>query len=73
MRVDLLQLFVILVLGGGGGGGSAASSSSSDGKSYDERPKGGGRSLPSDRKVVSSNMGLHQVFPDSFPNRTVTL
>ncbi|KAI3376469.1 hypothetical protein L3Q82_016928 [Scortum barcoo] len=68
MRVGLLQLFVILVVVGGGG-----STASSDGKSYDERPRGGGRSLQSDRKVVSSNMGLHQVLPDSFPNRTVTL
>ncbi|TDG99717.1 hypothetical protein EPR50_G00197810 [Perca flavescens] len=70
MRVDLLQLFVILLLGGGGGGSAV----SSDCKSYDERSKSGGKSLPSDRKVVCSNMELHQVLPpDSFPNRTVTL
>uniref|UniRef100_A0A8D0AE57 Adhesion G protein-coupled receptor A3 n=1 Tax=Sander lucioperca TaxID=283035 RepID=A0A8D0AE57_SANLU len=54
-----------------GGGGSAVSS---DCKSYDERSKSGGKSLSSDRKVVCSNMELHQVLPpDSFPNRTVTL
>lgn len=67
MKVDLL--FVILLLGGGGVG-----SSSSDCKSYDERSKSGGKSPWSDRKVVCSNMELHQVLPaDSFPNRTVTL
>ncbi|XP_068569543.1 adhesion G protein-coupled receptor A3 [Cebidichthys violaceus] len=66
MRVALLQLFVLVQLGG--------SAVSSDCKSYDERPKSGGKSLPSDRKVVCSNMELHQVLPpDSFPNRTVTL
>ncbi|XP_040887300.1 adhesion G protein-coupled receptor A3 [Toxotes jaculatrix] len=70
MRVDLLQLFVILLLTGGGGG----SALSSDCKSYDERSKGAGKSTSSDRKVVCSNMELHQVLPpDSFPNRTVTL
>lgn len=70
MRADLLQLFVILLLGGGGGGSAV----SSDCKSYDERSKSGGKSLPSDRKVVCTNMELHQVLPaDSFPNRTVTL
>ncbi|CAL1591180.1 unnamed protein product [Knipowitschia caucasica] len=47
---------------------------SSDCKSYDERFKGGGKSLQSDRRVVCSNMDLHQVLPpESFPNRTVTL
>ncbi|XP_031706942.1 adhesion G protein-coupled receptor A3 [Anarrhichthys ocellatus] len=66
MRVDLLQLFVLVVLGG--------SAVSFDCKSYDERPKSVGKSLPPDRKVVCSNMELHQVLPpDSFPNRTVTL
>lgn len=66
MRVDLLQLFVLVLLGG--------SAVSFDCKSYDERPKSSGKSLPSDRKVVCSNMELHQVLPpDSFPNRTVTL
>ncbi|XP_028285195.1 adhesion G protein-coupled receptor A3 [Parambassis ranga] len=66
MRVDLLQLFVILLLSG-----SAVSSAC---KSLDERPKSSGKSLPSDKKVVCSNMELHQVLPpDSFPNRTVTL
>ncbi|XP_062300831.1 adhesion G protein-coupled receptor A3 [Scomber scombrus] len=70
MRVDLLlQLFVILLLVGGGG-----SAVSSDCKSYDERSKSSGKSLPTDRKVVCSNMELHQVLPpDSFPNKTVTL
>ena len=70
MRVDLLlQLFVILLLVGGGG-----SAVSSDCKSYDERSKSSGKSQPTDRKVVCSNMELHQVLPpDSFPNRTVTL
>lgn len=62
MTVDLLRLFVILLLSGGG------SLVSSDCKSYDERSKS------ADRKVVCSNMELHQVLPpDSFPNRTVTL
>ncbi|XP_056156292.1 adhesion G protein-coupled receptor A3 [Lampris incognitus] len=75
MRAYPLQLFVILLLGGGGGGRSAAPS---DCKSYDERSKSAGKSLPSaataERKVVCSNMELHQVLPpDSFPNRTVTL
>uniref|UniRef100_A0A1A7X072 G protein-coupled receptor 125 n=1 Tax=Iconisemion striatum TaxID=60296 RepID=A0A1A7X072_9TELE len=43
-------------------------------KTSDERPKGSGKSLTSDRKVVCSNMELEQVLaPDSFPNRTVTL
>lgn len=70
MKVDLLRLFVILLLGGGG----SSSAGSSDCKSYDDRSKSGGKSLPSDRKVVCSNMELHQVLPaDSFPNRTVTL
>ncbi|XP_075968576.1 adhesion G protein-coupled receptor A3 [Anarhichas minor] len=66
MRLDLLQLFVLVLLGG--------SAVSFDCKSYDERPKSVGKSLPPDRKVVCSNMELHQVLPpDSFPNRTVTL
>ncbi|KAK2863206.1 hypothetical protein Q5P01_002739 [Channa striata] len=69
MGSDLLRLLVILLLGGRG-----APLGSSDCKSYDERSKSAGRSLPSDRKVVCSNMELHQVLaPDSFPNRTVTL
>ncbi|KAG7495752.1 adhesion G protein-coupled receptor A3 [Solea senegalensis] len=68
MRVDL-QLFVILLLGCGG-----VSSQPSDCKSYDERSKSAGKSSSTDRKVVCSNMELHQVLPpDSFPNRTVTL
>ncbi|XP_035375715.1 LOW QUALITY PROTEIN: adhesion G protein-coupled receptor A3 [Electrophorus electricus] len=51
---------------------------SSDCKSYDERSRNAGKSSPSvatpDRKVVCSNMELHQVLPaQSFPNRTVTL
>lgn len=71
MRVDLLQLFVILLLGGSGGSESVQSS---DCKQYDERSKGGGKSPSTDRRVVCSNMELHQVLPpDSFPNRTVTL
>lgn len=70
MRVDLLQLFVILLLGGSS---SRSSAVSSECKPYDERPRSGGKSLTSDRKVVCSNMELHQVSADSFPNRTVTL
>lgn len=67
MRVDRLQLFVILLLGD-------FSRQSSACKSYDERSKSGGKSPQSDRKVVCSNMELHQVLPpDSFPNSTVTL
>uniref|UniRef100_A0A672J775 Adhesion G protein-coupled receptor A3 n=1 Tax=Salarias fasciatus TaxID=181472 RepID=A0A672J775_SALFA len=67
MRVDRLQLFVILLL-------SDFSAQSSACKSYDERSKSGGKSLQSDRRVVCSNMELHQVLPpESFPNRTVTL
>uniref|UniRef100_A0A8C8MNP3 Adhesion G protein-coupled receptor A3 n=1 Tax=Oncorhynchus tshawytscha TaxID=74940 RepID=A0A8C8MNP3_ONCTS len=70
--VDLLQLLLVLLLGGDG------SSLSSDCKSYDERSKSTGKSTQSvataDRKVVCSNMELHQVLPpDSFSNRTVTL
>lgn len=46
----------------------ASSGGSTDCKSLEERSKG------ADRKVVCSNMELHQVLPaDSFPNRTVTL
>ncbi|KAF0029388.1 hypothetical protein F2P81_018493 [Scophthalmus maximus] len=74
MRLDLWRLFVIVLLGGGGGGGGRGSALSSDCKSYDERPKGAGKGPSADRKVVCSNMELHQVLPpDSFPNRTVTL
>uniref|UniRef100_A0A8C7CP69 Adhesion G protein-coupled receptor A3 n=1 Tax=Oncorhynchus kisutch TaxID=8019 RepID=A0A8C7CP69_ONCKI len=70
--VALLQLLFVLLLGGDG------SAVSSDCKSYDEGSKSAGKSTPSvataDRKVVCSNMELHQVLPpDSFPNRTVTL
>lgn len=69
MRVVLWQLFVFLLLCGAGD-----SALSSDCKSYDERSKSSGKSLPSDKKVVCSNMELHQVLPpDTFPNRTVTL
>ncbi|XP_070710958.1 adhesion G protein-coupled receptor A3 [Pempheris klunzingeri] len=69
MRVDLSQLLLVLLLCAGGG-----SVVSSDCKSYDERSKSGGKSQQSDRKVVCSNMELHQVLPpDSLPNRTVTL
>lgn len=68
MRVDVLQSLVLVLLSVGG------SAVSSDCKSYDERSKSAGKSLPTDRKVVCSNMELHQVLPpDSFPNRTVTL
>lgn len=57
----LLWWSLVALLGGGSEG-------SSDCKSYDERSKSG------DRKVVCSNMELHQVLPAaSFPNRTVTL
>lgn len=67
MRADRLQLLVILML-------SDFFTRSSACKSYDERSKSGGKSPQSDRKVVCSNMELHQVLPpDSFPNRTVTL
>ncbi|XP_054457317.1 adhesion G protein-coupled receptor A3 [Anoplopoma fimbria] len=70
MRVALLQLLVVLLLGGSGRG----SVLSSDCKSSDERLKSGEKSVTLDRKVVCSNMELHQVLPaDSFPNRTVTL
>lgn len=72
MRVDRLQLFVILLLSRGCCcGGSAASSTC---KSYDENPRNGGKTPQTSKKVVCSNMELHQVLPpDSFPNRTVTL
>ncbi|XP_067117851.1 LOW QUALITY PROTEIN: adhesion G protein-coupled receptor A3 [Osmerus mordax] len=70
--VDLFPVFMVLLLGGD------SSTVSSDCKSYDERAKSAGKSMPSvataDRKVVCSNMELQQVLPpDSFPNRTVTL
>ena len=81
-----MQLFVISLLsggvaaaaaagvGGGGGGGGGSAPRASDCKSYDEKSKGPGKSPSSDRRVVCSNMELHQVLPpDSFPNRTVTL
>ncbi|XP_051546799.1 adhesion G protein-coupled receptor A3 [Myxocyprinus asiaticus] len=56
----------------------ASSAGSSECKSYDERSRNAGKSSPSgatlDRKVVCSNMELHQVpSPESFPNRTVSL
>ncbi|XP_036452393.1 adhesion G protein-coupled receptor A3-like [Colossoma macropomum] len=58
--------------------GGSDSAVSSDCKSYDERSRNAGKGSPSvateDRKVVCSNMELHQVLsPESFPNRTVTL
>ncbi|XP_034020577.1 adhesion G protein-coupled receptor A3 [Thalassophryne amazonica] len=69
MSAGLWRLLVVFLLGAGGG-----SAVPSDCKSYDERSKSAGKSLSSDRKVVCSNMELHQVLsPDSFPNRTVTL
>ncbi|XP_041841733.1 adhesion G protein-coupled receptor A3 [Melanotaenia boesemani] len=68
MKVGWRQLLVILLLSGCRGTAVPFPC-----KSSDERPKSGGKSLPSD-KVVCSNMELHQVLPpDSFPNRTVTL
>uniref|UniRef100_A0A671LG41 Adhesion G protein-coupled receptor A3 n=1 Tax=Sinocyclocheilus anshuiensis TaxID=1608454 RepID=A0A671LG41_9TELE len=56
---------------------SSSSAGSSECKSYDERSRSAGKSSPSgatlDRKVVCSNMELHQVpSPESFPNRTVS-
>lgn len=66
-----MQLLVVLLLSVGLGGGSVLLGSS-DCKPYDERSKSAGKSA--DKKVVCSNMELHQVLPpDSFPNRTVTL
>uniref|UniRef100_A0A8C5I7D4 Adhesion G protein-coupled receptor A3 n=1 Tax=Gouania willdenowi TaxID=441366 RepID=A0A8C5I7D4_GOUWI len=66
MRVDRFWFFLVLV--------PSCSALASACKSYDERTKSGGKSLVSDRKVVCSNMELHQVLPpDSFPNKTVTL
>lgn len=57
---------------------SCISAGSTECKSYDERSRSAGKSSPSgatlDRKVVCSNMELHQVpSPESFPNRTVSL
>uniref|UniRef100_A0A8C2BE14 Adhesion G protein-coupled receptor A3 n=1 Tax=Cyprinus carpio TaxID=7962 RepID=A0A8C2BE14_CYPCA len=57
---------------------SSSSAGSTECKSYDERSRSAGKSSPSgatlDRKVVCSNMELHQVpSPESFPNRTVSL
>lgn len=52
---------VVVLLGGSTDGSTVC-------KSFEERSKSG------DRKVVCSNMELHQVLSaDSFPNRTVTL
>ena len=69
----LWLLFLALELLGG-----SDSAVSSDCKSYDEHPRNAGKGSPSvatgDRKVVCSNMELHQVLPpESFPNRTFTL
>ncbi|XP_016346149.1 adhesion G protein-coupled receptor A3-like [Sinocyclocheilus anshuiensis] len=55
-----------------------SSAGSTECKSYDERSRSAGKSALSgatlDRKVVCSNMELHQVpSPESFPNRTVSL
>lgn len=72
MRVDRLQLFGILLLLSGCCGSAASSAC----KSFDENSKSGGKIVPSYKKVVCSNMELHQVLPPdslSFPNRTVTL
>ncbi|MED6294629.1 Adhesion G protein-coupled receptor A3 [Characodon lateralis] len=69
MRLDWLQLVVVLLLSGLRGSAVPFAC-----KTSDERPRSGGKSPVSDRKVVCSNMDLHQVLPpDSFPNRTVTL
>uniref|UniRef100_A0A8C1BWZ9 Adhesion G protein-coupled receptor A3 n=1 Tax=Cyprinus carpio carpio TaxID=630221 RepID=A0A8C1BWZ9_CYPCA len=59
-------------------GSSFGALGSTECKSYDERSRSAGKSSPSgatlDRKVVCSNMELHQVpSPESFPNRTVSL
>lgn len=71
MRALVCQLFVGLLLLVG----ACDSAPSSDCKSYDEeRSKSAGKSLLLGRKVVCTNMELHQVLPpESFPNRTVTL
>ncbi|CAL8327416.1 unnamed protein product [Lota lota] len=73
MIADVLQLFVVLLLFGTG-----SSVSYSDCKPYNERAKSPGKpfapNATDDKKVVCSNIELHQVLPfDSFPNRTVTL
>ncbi|XP_027894456.1 adhesion G protein-coupled receptor A3 isoform X1 [Xiphophorus couchianus] len=69
MRLDWLQLVVVLLLSGLRGSAVPFAC-----KTSDEGPKSGGKSPASDRKVVCSNMELHQVLPaDSFPNRTVIL
>ncbi|XP_038128500.1 adhesion G protein-coupled receptor A3 isoform X2 [Cyprinodon tularosa] len=69
MRLDCLRLLVVVVLSGLSGSAVPLAC-----KTSDERPRSGAKSPASDRKVVCSNMELHQVLPpDSFPNRTVTL
>ncbi|XP_043952708.1 adhesion G protein-coupled receptor A3 [Gambusia affinis] len=69
MRLDWLQLVVVLLLSGLRGSAVPFAC-----KTSDEGPKSGGKSPASDKKVVCSNMELHQVLPaDSFPNRTVIL
>ncbi|KAM4714464.1 adhesion G protein-coupled receptor A3 [Anableps anableps] len=69
MRLDWLQLVVVLLLSGLRGSAVPFAC-----KTSDEGPKSGGKNPASDRKVVCSNMELHQVLPpDSFPNRTVVL
>ena len=73
MIADMLRLLVSLLLLGSG-----SAVSYSDCKPYNERTKGAARPLApnatDDKKVVCSNIELHQVLPfDSFPNRTVTL
>ncbi|KAM4536671.1 adhesion G protein-coupled receptor A3 [Odontesthes bonariensis] len=67
MRLGWRQLLVVLLLSGCRGSAVPFRCKS------DERSKSGGKSLPSDKKVVCSSMELHQVSPDSFPNRTVAL
>lgn len=69
MRLEWLQLVVVLL------SGLRGSAVQFPCKTSDEGPKSGGRSpAASDRKVVCSNMELHQVLPpDSLPNRTVIL
>lgn len=74
MGLDLLLLLLLTGASAASPSSSSSPSPSSDCKSYDERPKGAGRSVQTDRKVVCSNMELHQVLPPhSIPNRTVTL
>lgn len=70
MRALVCQLFVGLLLLVG----ACDSALPSYCKSSDDAKKSAAKSLLPDRKVVCSNMELHQVLPlESFPNRTTTL